>query len=139
MYTPDLPRTGFASIEKPIGRSCPLPDVGPVSPGNITVVSSNIVGLPSESYETRQRNIFTSVQVIWLAPETLTSGVTSYDIRVAEEPIEINDTSISNYPKIPSDEPLLLVQEYSFRNVRAGIVVLYVQVSMTKLSARCIL
>ncbi len=89
--------------------------------------------MPSESYETGERNIFTSVQVIWLAPETLGSGVTSYDIRVAVDPIEINDTSISNYPKIPSNQPLLLVQEYSFRDVPAGIVVLYVQVRMMEL------
>ncbi len=102
--------------------------MGPVSPGNVTLVNSTIVGLPSESFGTGQRNIFTQIRVVWSPPESLGSGVTSYQVRVEREPIEIDDMSVSN-DKVADNGQLSLQEEYSFSDVPAGIITLYVQVS----------
>ncbi len=103
--------------------------MGPVSPGNVTLVNSTVVGLPSESFGTGQRNIFTEIRVVWSPPERLGSGVTSYQVRVEREPIEIDDMSVSNNDKVADNGQLSLQEEYFFRDVPAGILTLYVQVS----------
>ncbi len=128
-----LPRNAPFTINRRISGSCFLPDVGPVSPGNVTFVNSTIVGFPTESYDTRLRNIFAVIRVVWQAPLTLGSGVTSYSVRVATHPIEVNDTSASNEADtVSANGELELEQQHSFRDVPAGTVVLYIQVRKYK-------
>ncbi len=130
VYQPSgLPRNAPVSINRRISGLCSLSDVGPVSPGNVTFVNSTIVGFPTESYDTGLRNIFAVIRVVWQAPLTLGSGVTSYRVRVATQPIEVNDTSASNEVNtVSANGEFELEQQHSFRDVPAGTVVVYIQV-----------
>ena len=121
---PVLPRG--VPVER-IDALCSLPDVGPVSPGNVTDVTSRVVGLPTESYVSEQRNVFPVINVTWSRPEQQGSGITNYHVRVGLEPLELDDTS--NPFDFSVDSSVLSTErQFSIRNAPAGTLTLFVQV-----------
>ena len=116
-----------------ISGFCSLPDVGPISPGNVRNVSSNMVGSPAEVFQAGQRNILTRIRVVWLPPLTLGSGVTEYQVRVATQPVELNDMSFNAFNEantVDAKGEFELEEPYTFFDVPVGTVFIYVQVKI---------
>lgn len=117
-----------------ISANCSVDDVGPISPGNVTNINSTIVSLPFESYSTGVRNVFAEIHVSWGPPETLASAVTTYEIRVQREPVPLNDMgNVLNVERVGPDDSAI-EQTFSFEDVPAGTLTVFVQVSSCEIS-----
>ena len=121
---------GGSSINRAISTLCHLPDVGPVPPGNILNVSSTVVGRPTESSATGQRNVFAVVNVTWSRPELQGSGITGYHFTVRREPLELNDTSTTDFHMVEGNV-LSIQQQFSFMNVPTDNFTIFAQVSIS--------
>ena len=102
-------------------------NINTLPPGSIQIVTSTIVGLPTESSSTGQRNVFVVVNVTWSRPELLGSGVTGYQFTVRREPLELNDTSVNDIHTV-EDNVLSIQQQFSFMDVPIGTFIIFTQV-----------
>ena len=116
-----------SSINTNIFARCNLPDVGPVPPGNITNVTSTIVGQPDESYGTGRRNVFAVINVTWLRPELQGSGINEYQFTVRREPLESNDTDVTDFRTV-KDNVLSIEEQFAFLDVPLGTFPIFAQV-----------
>ena len=116
-----------SSINRNIFAQCNLPDVGPVPPGNITNITSTIVGLPDESSSTGRRNVFAVIRMTWLRPELQGSGINEYDFTVRRKPLESNDMDASDIRTV-KDNVLSIEEQFPFLDVPLGTFSIFAQV-----------